>query len=166
MQIVGQLFRDGRCQFEGEFYSIDVPVIGPQCDVAPPLVVSVGGPWTMRNIAPLADRVELKPGRATRLGDLDMATLATVTREEVAGMVRQVREVTPDVPLGLFTMIAVGDAKEVSGVRAALGDGLYSTFVGEPAKVLDSLHSLEDLGFDRVQVSDFVKGSTLRLPLH
>ena len=163
VQIVGQLFRDGCCQFEGEFYSIDVPVIGPHCPLAPQLAVSVGGPWTMRNVAPLADRVELKPGRATRGGDLDMATLASVTREEIAGMVSEVREVAPDVPIGLFTMIAAGDAHEVAHVASALGDGLYSTFVGEPAKVLDGLRSLEDLGIDRVQVSEFVKGSALRL---
>lgn len=165
VQIVGQLFRDGCCQFEGEFYSIDVPVIGPHCPLAPQLAVSVGGPWTMRNVAPLADRVELKPGRATRGGDLDMATLASVTREEIAGMVSEVREVAPDVPIGLFTMIAAGDAHEVAHVASALGDGLYSTFVGEPAKVLDGLRSLEDLGIDRVQVSEFVKGSALRLAL-
>ena len=119
----------------------------------------------MRNVAPLADRVELKPGRATRGGDLDMATLASVTREEVAEMVRSVREVAPDVPLGLFTMIGVGSPDEVAHLKAALGDGLYSTFVGEPARVLDNLRSLEDLGIDRVQISEFVKGSALRLPL-
>jgi len=165
VQIIGRLFAHGRCQFEGEFYSIDVPVIGPHCDAAPQLAVSVGGPWTMRHVAPLADRVELKPGRATRRGDLDMATLASVTREEVAGMVRAVREVAPDVPLGLFTMIGVGSPDEVARLGSALGDGLYSTFVGEPAKVLDNLRSLEDLGIDRVQISEFVKGSALRLPV-
>ena len=165
VQIVARLFRDGCCQFEGEFYSIDVPVIGPHCSVAPQLAVSVGGPWTMRNVAPLADRVELKAGRSTRGGDLDLATLASVTRDEIAGMVRQVREVAPDVPIGLFTMIAAGDPDEVAHVSSSLGDGLYSTFVGEPAKVLDSLRSLEDIGIDRVQVSEFVKGSALRLPL-
>jgi len=113
----------------------------------------------------LADRVELKAGRSTRGGDLDLATLASVTRDEIAGMVRQVREVAPDVPIGLFTMIAAGDPDEVAHVSSSLGDGLYSTFVGEPAKVLDSLRSLEDIGIDRVQVSEFVKGSALRLPL-
>jgi len=165
VQIVARLFRDGCCQFEGEFYSIDVPVIGPHCSVAPQLAVSVGGPWTMRNVAPLADRVELKAGRSTRGGDLDLATLASVTRDEIAGMVRQVREVAPDVPIGLFTMIAAGDPDEVAHVSSSLGGGLYSTFVGEPAKVLDGLRSLEDIGIDRVQVSEFVKGSALRLPL-
>jgi hypothetical protein len=119
----------------------------------------------MRHVAPLADRVELKPGRATRGGDLDMQTLASVTRDEIAGMVRQIREVAPDAPLGLFTMIAAGDGPEIAQVQSALGDGLYSTFVGEPAKVLDSLRSLEDLGIGRVQITEFVKGSALRLPL-
>ena len=34
----------------------------------PPIVASVGSPWTMRNITPLVDRVELAIGRATRGG--------------------------------------------------------------------------------------------------
>jgi len=163
--IVRELFREGRCRFEGEFYSIDVPVIGPWSNSPPPLVVSLGGPWTIRNIAPLADRVELKFGRSTRGGDLDMAALSTVTRAELADMVRQVREVAPDVPLGVFTMIAAGGPDEVAHLQSTLGESLYSDFVGEPAKVLDNLRSLEDLGITRVQVSEFVKGSALRLPL-
>ena len=160
--IVRELFETGRCAFAGEFYEINCPVM-PVVDVPPPLVVSVGGPWTIRNVAPLADRVELKFGRSTRGGDLDVAELAASGRDDLRAMIDQVRAVAPTVPIGAFAMIAVGDGPEVERVRAVLGDGLYSEFVGEPARVLDNLRSLGDLGIDRVQLTDLVSGSSLRL---
>ncbi len=161
--VVRELLATGQCHFEGEHYRIDVPVIGPACDVAPPLVASLGGAWTIRHIAPLVDRVELKFGRTTRNGDLDMAALSEATTDELAAMVAQVREVAPEVPIGVFAMVAVGDRDEVGALHRQLGDNLYGGFVGERAKVLDSLRSLEALGIQRVQVSEFVKGSILRL---
>lgn len=160
--IVRELFAAGRCTFEGEFYSIDCPAM-PAVESPPPLVVSVGGPWTIRNVAPLADRVELKFGRSTRGGDLDATELASASRDDLRAMVEQVRSVAPSVPLGAFAMIAVGDEPEVDRVRTMLGDGLYSQFVGEPGRVLENLRSLGELGIDRVQLTDLVKGSSLRL---
>jgi len=82
---------------------------------------------------------------------------------QLAAMVAQVREVAPEVPIGVFAMVAVGDRDEVGALHRQLGDNLYGGFVGERAKVLDSLRSLEALGIQRVQVSEFVKGSILRL---
>jgi alkanesulfonate monooxygenase SsuD/methylene tetrahydromethanopterin reductase-like flavin-dependent oxidoreductase (luciferase family) len=162
VMIVRDLFADGRCTFEGEFYAIDCSAM-PTVDRPPPLVVSVGGPWTIRNVAPLADRVELKFGRSTRGGDLDAAELAAASRDDLHRMVDQVREVAPAVPIGAFAMIAVGDGPQVDRVRAMLGSGLYSQFVGEPARVLDNLRSLGELGIDRVQLTDLTEGSSLRL---
>ena len=68
LQIVRELLRSGTCRFEGEHYTIDVPVLGPLSETPPPLVASVGGPWTMQHITPLVDRVELAIGRATGEG--------------------------------------------------------------------------------------------------
>jgi alkanesulfonate monooxygenase SsuD/methylene tetrahydromethanopterin reductase-like flavin-dependent oxidoreductase (luciferase family) len=161
--VARELLDTGHCTFQGEFYDIDVPVIGPLIGERPPLVASLGGPWTIRNIAPLVDRVELKFGRSTRGGDLDMAALSTATREELAANVAAVREVAPDVPIGLFAMIGIGTDAEVAPLRDQLGDGLYASFVGSPAQVRDALESLTELGVDRVQVTDRVKGSVLRL---
>ena len=87
------------------------------------------------------DRVELKFGRTTRGGALDMAAMATVTRDELAGMVDEVRTVRDDVEIGLFLLIAVGDNPEVEATAEALGDNLCGGFAGEPAKVLDNLRS-------------------------
>lgn len=164
--ITSELFRTGCCRFEGEHYSIDVPTIGPMLDPSvgpPPLVASVGGTWTIANIAPLVDRVELKFGASTRHGDLDMGVLAQSTRDDLRRMVAAVRDVAPDVPIGVFTMVAVGDDSETMAVRNALGDGLYADFTGERQRVLDNLRSLEELGVDRVQVAERVKGALERL---
>jgi alkanesulfonate monooxygenase SsuD/methylene tetrahydromethanopterin reductase-like flavin-dependent oxidoreductase (luciferase family) len=160
--IVRELFTQGSCTFAGEFYDIDCPAV-PVVAAPPPLAVSVGGPWTIRNVAPMADRVELKFGGSTRGGDLDIAELAASGRDDLRAMIDQVREVAPSVPIGVFAMIAIGDGPEVDRVRTMLGDGLYSQFVGEPARVLDNLRSLAELGIDRVQLTDLVKGSSLRL---
>jgi alkanesulfonate monooxygenase SsuD/methylene tetrahydromethanopterin reductase-like flavin-dependent oxidoreductase (luciferase family) len=162
--VARELLYAGRCRFTGEFYDVDVPAV-PQTGGAapPPLAVALGGPWTIRNIAPLADRVELKFGRSTRGGDLDLDALAASTLDDLARMVRAVREVAPDVPIGAFAMIAVGDTAEVGAVRDRLGDGLYARFTGEPRRVLDNLRSLAEIGIDRVQLADLVRGSSLRL---
>jgi alkanesulfonate monooxygenase SsuD/methylene tetrahydromethanopterin reductase-like flavin-dependent oxidoreductase (luciferase family) len=161
--VVRELLATGRCRFTGEHYDIDVPMIGPAVDAAPPLVASLGGPWTIANVTPLVDRVELKFGRSTRSGDLDSGALARATRDDLARMVDRVRAVAPQVPIGVFTMIAVGDTAETDPIRASLGDGLYADFAGEPARVLAALRSLAALGVDRVQVTERLPGSIGRL---
>jgi alkanesulfonate monooxygenase SsuD/methylene tetrahydromethanopterin reductase-like flavin-dependent oxidoreductase (luciferase family) len=163
MQIVRDLFDTGRCTFEGEHYSIDLPVIGPVVERPPPLVASVGGPWTIRHVSPLADRVELKFGSSTRGGDLDMNVIAQSSRDDLRQMVAAVRAVAPDVSIGVFVMVAVGTDDEVAGIRASLGDGVYADFVGERGRVLDNIRALEDLGIDRVQLTERVSGSIERL---
>lgn len=162
--IARDLLRDGRCTFSGEHYTVDVPVIGPTTGTPPPLVASLGGPWTIANIAPLVDRVELKFGRSTRGGDLDVGTLAGATRDDLARMIDQVRAAAPEVPIGLFTMIAIGERAETDPIRDALGDGLYGSLVGDdPSRVLDVLRSFETMGISRVQVTERLAGSIERL---
>ncbi len=175
IQIVGELFRTRRCRFTGEFYDVDIPLIGPvigpvgAADIGsvvptpPPLVASLGGPWTIRHIAPLVDRVELKFGRSTRGGDLDVGVLAECTRDDLRAAVAAVRAVNPTVPIGTFTMIAVGPDADVRGIRERYGDGLYAAFAGSPAQVREAIASLGELGIDRVQVTESLPGSILRL---
>lgn len=161
--IVGQLLETGACAFVGEHYSMAVPPVFEVLADPPPLVASVGSPWTMRNITPLVDRVELKFGRTTRGGALDLVALASVTRDELASMVAVVRGVAPDIPIGLFTLVGAGDQAAIGGLAETLGDNLCGSFVGEPPRVLDNLRSLQDLGIDRVQITELVPGSTARL---
>ncbi len=161
--IARELFETGSSTFHGEHYSLDVPVVGPRFGSPPPLVGSLGGPWTIEHIAPLLDQVELKFGATTRGGTLDSGALSVSTRAELAAMVAQVRAVAPTVPVGVFAMVGVGDASETGALRDSLGGGLYADYVGEPARVLDELRSLSELGISRVQVAELIKGSISRL---
>ncbi len=160
--IARELFTTGACQFEGEHYTMDVPPMGVP-EVPIPLVASVGGPWTVRNITPIVDRVELKFGRTTRGGQLDMAALATVTRDELAGMVADVQAAKPGIDVGVFLLMAVGDGPEVATMADLMGDNFCGGFVGEATKVLDNLRGLADLGISRVQLTELVRGSIARL---
>jgi len=161
--IVRELLTTGGCTFRGEHYSMDVPTLDSLRSPETPIVASVGGPWTVRHITPLVDRVELKFGRTTRGGALDFAALASVTREELVDMVAQVREVSADIPIGLFLLVAVGDGPDVAAVQADLGDGWCAQFTGEAARVIDHLHELDGLGISRVQLTELTPGSIDRL---
>ncbi|HQV57893.1 MAG TPA: LLM class flavin-dependent oxidoreductase [Ilumatobacteraceae bacterium] len=161
--IARELFHAGRCQFAGEFYDIDVSAIGPVAPTPPPLAGALGGPWTIRNVAPLLDRVELLFGQSTRAGDLDMGVLAACTEDELRAKVDAVRQVAPNVPIGVLLFVAVGDDEQVAALREQLGDGYYSRFVGSAAQVSDAVQSLAVLGIDRAQLNERVKGSLQQL---
>ena len=161
--VVRELLTTGGCSFQGEYYTMNVPTLPSLRAPDIPIVASVGGPWTVRNITPLVDRVELKFGRTTRGGSLDLPALASVTRDELIRMVAEVRTADPDVPIGLFLMMAVGRDPRVEALQASMGDNLCSQFIGEPAKVLDNLQALEALGISRVQLTEFVPRSIERL---
>ncbi len=158
--IVRELFTTGRCDFEGEHYRMHVPELRGFSANPIPLVASVGGDWTLRNITPIVDRVELKViGRATRGGSLDLPVMAGVTEDELVSMIDTVRDVRDDIPIGLFMLIGAGTGPEIDALSSTLGDNLCGRFVGEPAKVLENLVALEELGISRVQVTEFVPGS-------
>lgn len=157
------LLRRGTVHFHGEFYDVEVPWLGPQVAPPPPLVASLGGPWTIRNIAPLVDRVELTIGRATRSGSNDLSLLAEVDLDDVRAMVSQVREVNDRVPIGMLAHVAVGAGPAIVERQRALGEGLFGRFVGEPDQVAATIRSLGDLGITRVQVTETVPGSLERL---
>jgi alkanesulfonate monooxygenase SsuD/methylene tetrahydromethanopterin reductase-like flavin-dependent oxidoreductase (luciferase family) len=158
--IVRDLLRTGTCRFEGEHYRVDVPVLGPLTDSPPPLVASVGSPWTIRNVTPLLDRVEVMIGSTFRSGANDLSALGAATLDDVCSMVSAVREAAPDIPVSLVGFAAAGAGPDVDKMRAALGDQLYSSFVGEPAAVADALRTTaEAAGADRVQVIAWTPGT-------
>lgn len=156
--IVRELLHEGSCTFAGDHYDVRVPALGPTNASPPPLVAAVGGPWTIRHVTPIADRVELKIGRSTRGGQLDWDALGSVTLAEVQEMVERVREVR-DIPIGLLVFVAVGSDERVRAVADKLGDGLFGSFVGEPTKVTESIRALGTVGIDRVHVQEWTKGS-------
>lgn len=167
LTIAGSLLRTGQCRFEGAYYRVDVAGarrLLPIGQPPPRLIAAAGGPRALREVTPLVDRVEIKASaRATRGGQLDLATMGTVTADELAANVARVRAVNPAVPIGTFMLIAVGDGAEVAAVKTSLGDGYLSRFAGQPAEVAGALRELADLGIDRVQLTELVPGSHARL---
>ena len=157
-QIVREVLAGRACTFEGEHYRVDLPELNQPDATPPPLVLSVGSPWTMRNVTPLADRVELKMGRSTRGGGLDLGALGSVTRDEVASMVDTVKAAKPDVEVSVLAFVACGAG--VEAMRDTIGtEGIYSTWLGEPEAVAAELRTLADLGIDRVNISQWTPGS-------
>lgn len=153
VHIVRELFRDGRCTFAGQHYSVDVPAVLPAVE-APPLVVSVGGPRTIREVVPLADRVELKVSSpATRGGALDIGRLATVGLDHLDDLVQRVREVREDVPIGVFLLVGAGSNGRVRALGEAMAGTFMGSFVGEPERVADAIRRLADHGIERVQLT-------------
>jgi alkanesulfonate monooxygenase SsuD/methylene tetrahydromethanopterin reductase-like flavin-dependent oxidoreductase (luciferase family)/ketosteroid isomerase-like protein len=167
MAIVRQLFDQGSCHFEGAHHTVDVPAIGPTVDQPPPLVASVGGPRTIREVTPLADRVELKVSSpATRGGALDLAALATVDLDDLDRLIALVRDVDADIPIGMFVMAGCGTHPRLSALGSALGDGLMGSFVGEPAMVAERILALADRGLDRVQLTPYTPDTVELLAPH
>jgi len=160
LQVVRSLLHEGSCRFDGRWYQVDVDVIGPMVP-PPPLVGACGGPRTIREATPLLDRVELKAASsATRGGQLDLAALGSITRADLEDLVRRVRDVRPDIPLGMFVLCSAGDDERTRAVAAAMPPGsLYGGFFGEPKKVADSIAALAELGITRAQVSPFGEAS-------
>ena len=160
-RIVRQFFDTGACRFEGKHYDIDVPRLGPiPPEGAPPLVCSLGGPRTIRNIAPIADRVEVKLiSQITRDGAVNLPAMASVPESHLHDLVAQIRDVNPTVPLSVFILCSAGDDDRTKGVESLLGDSFLGGFYGAPGKVAASMMRLADAGVDRIEVSPFTEAS-------
>ena len=170
LTIVRALLADGQCQFEGDHYRVDVSGdyrLGPLPEHTPPLVASAGGPRNIRESTPLVDRMEIKASaRSTRGGALDFAAVATVTEEEVKRNVARVKEVDPDMPIGIFLLVGAGDSPEVQGLRVQFGNGFLGQFVGHEEEVAGALQRLTELGIERVQLTELIPGSQHKLASH
>ena len=159
--IVRELFDTGGCTFSGKYYNMNVPKIGPMPAAGPPpLVASLGGPRTIKGIAPIADRVEIKLiSGITRNGSVDLPAMATVPESHLYDLVKQVREVNPTVPLSVFILCSVGEDARTTAVENMLGDSFLGGFYGSAAKVSESMFRLAEAGIDRVEVSPFTESS-------
>lgn len=154
VKVLRPLLAGRGCRFEGTHLRVDVGPVGPTAVEPPPLIASVGGPRTIREVTPLVDRVEVKPaGRATRDGSLDWEVLATVSDAEVRELVRAVRAIRPEIAIDLFVLFNAAVDSATRDRAIALGDGFQAGFFGPPAKVVDTLHGLGELGISRVQLS-------------
>lgn len=154
--IAGELLRTRHCTFHGEYYGVDVDILGPDVP-PPPLVASVGGPRSIREISPLVDRVELKVSSpATRGGELDYSAFRLIDESHLDVLVSQVRAVRPDVPLGMFLQVGVGSHPRLEQLAEMLGGSWMGSFIGPATKVSEALLALEGRGIDRVQLTPYV----------
>jgi len=155
-QIVRQLFDTRACSFHGSYYDIEVPSLGPIQGTPPKLVVALGGRRTIREIAPFADRVELKViSSATRGGTIDLQALAEVTQADLSDLVRRVRAVNETVPLGLFVLCSTSTDSRTRALEESLSNTFVGGFFGSPTKVAESIAGLEALGISSVDISPF-----------
>ncbi len=162
MTIVRDIFHTGQCDFEGEVYQVHTSskrLFGNPAS-PPPLIGAASGPRALREITPLVDRMEIKAsGRSTRGGSLDMATFATITEDEVKAAIERVRDIRPDLPLGGFLLVAVGDTEPVRQLKQMMGDAYLARFMGEPEAVALALTDIGELGIDRLQLTPLAPGS-------
>ena len=153
IEIVQRLFRDGRCSFSGRHYRIEVPVIGPAAESPPPVVVAVGGPRSIREIGPLADRIELTfNAAATRGGALRPDRLGALGREHLTELIEQARSHAPAVPRGIFLTIACGDDVAVARLRESGALGIPE-LAGTGREVAEIVLGLVGDGISRVQLT-------------
>jgi len=54
----------------------------------------------------------------------------------------------------------------VNGLKAGLGKGYLSRFMGKPAEVAGALRELGGMGIDRVQLTELAPGSHAQLATH
>lgn len=163
MQIAKSLLATGQCVFDGEHYQINIEgsyAIGPLSDTPPPLVGSVGGPRGIREVTPIADRIEIKASaRGTRGGSMNIPVMATVTFDEVKQNIDLIKNVAPDVPIGIFILTSAGEDPMAQNFKDMFGDGFLGNFHGHPEDVAAALTGLADMGIDRVQLTEMLAGT-------
>lgn len=153
-QIIRSLIHTGTCEFAGHYYKVNVNDLGPVSDRPPPLVASVGGPRTVREVTPHCDRVEIKASSAsTRGGVLDLKVMAQIDDQHLVDMIERVRSVSPDIGIGMFVLCNAVDDDRTKAMQEILGDSLYSRFYGSPQKLAEGLAWLGELGITRCQIS-------------
>lgn len=168
-RIIRALLHDGACAFRGEYYDIDVPMLGPSTDTPPLLLGSVGGPRTIREVTPHLDRVEIKAqSAATKGGSLDLDVMSTVSDEHLLTLIERVRAVRPDVEISMFTLFSVGDDPVTTSVGDAMrrGGGLFRRFFGAPEHVAEGLSWLESVGISSASLSPMSPHSLTALAPH
>lgn len=159
--VLRECLTNGGCQFDGEFYSIDIPVSGPPVADPPPIAAALGGPWTVANIGPLVDHIEVIAGRALSKGHLDFEVMAAVTTEQLHTLVQRARDANPSATVGTGLYVAAGDGLEVETMATAFPEtSVYSGLAGPPEVVADRIQELgERLGLDRITVVPGTHGS-------
>jgi alkanesulfonate monooxygenase SsuD/methylene tetrahydromethanopterin reductase-like flavin-dependent oxidoreductase (luciferase family) len=157
--IVRDLLR-GPCRYDGEHYKIDLAAAGPPAAAPPVLAAALGGPWTIKHIAPLLDRIEINPaGAAIRGGSLDFEILGATMPDDVRSLIDLARQSNPDAKIGLSVFVAVGEGPSIDAIKSGFGDGFSAGLAGSPEQVAERVAALGDYGVDHVTLVPLVSGS-------
>ena len=155
LQISRELLHTGSCSFHGEYYDIEIPLIGPLPKPPPLLMASSAGPRTLRECAPHVDRMELMGFPVSDVGDPTefAGRVAAFDEDALRARVEMARELRPDMPLGFLALVGAGDDPALREQGKAMGDRIFGGMLGEPERVATNLRRLGELGIDRVQMA-------------
>jgi alkanesulfonate monooxygenase SsuD/methylene tetrahydromethanopterin reductase-like flavin-dependent oxidoreductase (luciferase family) len=157
VQILGALLRDGGCRFDGRWYTVDIPSIGPAvpAEVAPPRVIAAAtGRRTVERVVPYVDVLELKPSpfSVPGKGTMDVRRAAALGLDDLRAAVDHARSRRPEVALSTFLPVGCGDDPVVGALRERLAGSVLGPLFGSPAEVADAVERIAAAGFERVQL--------------
>ena len=92
--------------------------------------------------------------------------MAQIPEEHLFSMIKRVRNINPDIELGMFVLCNAGSDSFTRDLESKMGENLYGRFFGSPEKVADGLGWLAEQGISRAQLSPFDDASLDRLAPH
>jgi len=141
----------GACDFEGEYYSVNLPPIGPRLATPPLICAALGGTWTFRHVGPLVDVIEIATmGPAFRNGTTDWAHYLATRANELQAMIAAAKEANRAARVGLSIFTGCGTGPMVEMASQMYSGTIFEGLAGEPARVADRVRELGELGVDRV----------------
>lgn len=154
----------GAGSFEGEFYRVDIPAAGPRADPAPGLIAALGGPWTIKEIGPLVDSIELATmGRAFRHGTGDWRTLAGTTPDQLRSLIDLAHAANPNATIGISLFVFAGRPELTAPYEELYRGGAFEGLAGSPARVTETLQRFVELGVDRITILPPLRDSAAEL---
>jgi alkanesulfonate monooxygenase SsuD/methylene tetrahydromethanopterin reductase-like flavin-dependent oxidoreductase (luciferase family) len=150
--IVRQLFR-GACAFEGEYYNVELPPIGPRTETPPRLCAALGGPWTLRHVGPLVDTIEIATiGPAFRTGTADWTGYLAIQLDAIRAMIDTAHQANPTAAIGMSLFAACGTGPTVEIAAQTFAGTIFEGLAGDPDRVADAIGRFEDLDIDRLTI--------------
>lgn len=157
--VIRDLFA-GQCDFSGEFYNVNLRRVGPIVE-PPPLAAALGGPWTIANIGPLVDHIEVIPAGATlKDGDFNVGAYAkSVKGDDIRRMVRTAREANPNATIGLSLFVAAAPSPMTDFMATRFSGSLFDGLAGDPTTVVNAVRRFNDFDVDRITLVPPVPGT-------
>lgn len=136
-------------------------------DARQPLFAALGGPWTIREIGPLVDSIELATmGHAFRSGTDDWKAFGRTTMDDLRRLVALARDANPTATIGLSLFVFTGPPEQVRPYVRLYENGGFRGLAGSAAEVADGLRAFGDLGVDRITVLPPFPDSAAELAAH